>query len=105
MHTRDIGRALRAMRRIPAGTVWINRFGRVWDFIMPTGGFKGSGIGKDLGRQAFQGSRASGFRSEFPLQGGAGRFLIQGARKRRALRHSRGDFMSLFKPKFITFDC
>ncbi|WP_250495027.1 aldehyde dehydrogenase family protein [Caballeronia sp. GAWG1-1] len=54
VHTRDIGRALRAMRRIQAGTVWVNRFGRTWDFMMPTGGFKGSGIGKDLGRQAFE---------------------------------------------------
>ncbi|KVP12632.1 aldehyde dehydrogenase [Burkholderia ubonensis] len=54
VHTLDIGRALRATRRIQAGTVWINRFGRTWDFIIPTGGFKGSGIGKDLGRQAFE---------------------------------------------------
>lgn len=54
VHTQDIGRALRAMRRIQAGTVWINRFGRTYDFIIPTGGFKGSGIGKDLGRQAFE---------------------------------------------------
>jgi aldehyde dehydrogenase (NAD+) len=54
VHTQDIGRALRAMRRIPAGTVWINRFGRTGDFIIPTGGFKSSGLGKDLGRQAFE---------------------------------------------------
>ncbi|WP_342791199.1 aldehyde dehydrogenase family protein [Pigmentiphaga aceris] len=54
VHTQDIGRALRATRRIQAGTVWINRFGRTWDFILPTGGFKGSGLGKDLGRQAFE---------------------------------------------------
>ncbi|VVE06475.1 aldehyde dehydrogenase [Pandoraea communis] len=54
VHTQDIGRAFRAMRRIEAGTVWINRFGRTYDFIIPTGGFKGSGIGKDLGRQAFE---------------------------------------------------
>ncbi|VVD33409.1 aldehyde dehydrogenase family protein [Paraburkholderia dioscoreae] len=54
VHTQDIGRALRAMRRIQAGTVWINRFGRTYDFIIPTGGFKGSGIGKDLGREAFE---------------------------------------------------
>ncbi|HEY0294820.1 MAG TPA: aldehyde dehydrogenase family protein [Bordetella sp.] len=54
VHTQDIGRALRATRRIPAGTVWVNRFGRTSDFILPTGGFKGSGLGKDLGRQAFE---------------------------------------------------
>jgi len=46
--------ALRAARRLSAGTVWVNRYGRTGDFIIPTGGFKGSGIGKDLGRQAFE---------------------------------------------------
>ena len=50
----NIDRALRAMRAIAAGTVWINRYGRSGDFIIPTGGFHGSGIGKDLGRQAFE---------------------------------------------------
>jgi aldehyde dehydrogenase (NAD+) len=54
IHTADLGRALRGMRRIAAGTIWVNRFGRTADFIIPTGGFKGSGIGKDLGRQAFE---------------------------------------------------
>jgi len=54
VHTQDISRALRAVRRIQAGTVWVNRFGRTWDFILPTGGFKGSGLGKDLGRQAYE---------------------------------------------------
>ncbi|KQN63519.1 aldehyde dehydrogenase family protein [Erwinia sp. E602] len=54
VHTKNIDRALRAMRGIAAGTVWINRYGRSGDFIIPTGGFNGSGIGKDLGRQAFE---------------------------------------------------
>ncbi|MGK3141688.1 aldehyde dehydrogenase family protein [Pantoea sp. C2G6] len=54
VHTLSLPRALRAMRAIEAGTVWINRYGRSGDFIIPTGGFIGSGIGKDLGRQAFQ---------------------------------------------------
>ncbi|SAL46026.1 betaine-aldehyde dehydrogenase [Caballeronia sordidicola] len=52
VHTSDIGQALRAMRRIAAGTVWINRYGRSGDLIIPTGGFRQSGIGKDLGREA-----------------------------------------------------
>lgn len=56
VHTRDIGQAMRAMRRIAAGTVWINRYGRSGDMIIPTGGFKQSGIGKDLGRQALEAS-------------------------------------------------
>ncbi|GAB6852090.1 aldehyde dehydrogenase family protein [Paraburkholderia kururiensis] len=54
VHTADIGRALRAMRAIEAGTVWINRYGRTADFVIPTGGYKQSGLGKDLGRQAFE---------------------------------------------------
>jgi len=54
VHTLSLPRAMRAMRAIDAGTVWINRYGRSGDFIIPTGGFLGSGIGKDLGRQAFQ---------------------------------------------------
>jgi aldehyde dehydrogenase (NAD+) len=56
VHTADLGRAMRAIRRIEAGTVWINRYGRSSDHILPTGGFKQSGIGKDLGRQAFEGN-------------------------------------------------
>ena len=56
VHTSDIGQAMRAMRRIAAGTVWINRYGRSGDMIIPTGGFKQSGIGKDLGRQALEAS-------------------------------------------------
>lgn len=54
VHTMDIGQAMRATRGIAAGTVWINRYGRTTDFIVPTGGFNGSGLGKDLGRQAFE---------------------------------------------------
>ena len=37
-----------------AGTVWINRYGRSADFVIPTGGYHQSGIGKDLGRQAVE---------------------------------------------------
>jgi aldehyde dehydrogenase (NAD+) len=54
VHTADIGRALRLARGIEAGTVWINRYGRTADFVIPTGGYKRSGIGKDLGRQAYE---------------------------------------------------
>ncbi len=57
VHTQNLDRALRAMRGIAAGTVWINRYGRSGDFIIPTGGFHGSGVGKDLGRQAFDACR------------------------------------------------
>ncbi len=54
VHTADLGRAMRAVRGLKAGTVWVNRYGRTADFVIPTGGYKGSGIGKDLGRQAVE---------------------------------------------------
>ncbi|WP_183380811.1 MULTISPECIES: aldehyde dehydrogenase [unclassified Herbaspirillum] len=54
VHTSDLNRALRMARTLEAGTVWINRYGRSNDFIIPTGGYKRSGMGKDLGRQAFE---------------------------------------------------
>jgi aldehyde dehydrogenase (NAD+) len=53
VHTANLDRALRLIRRLEAGTVWVNRYGRSNDFILPTGGYKRSGIGKDLGREAF----------------------------------------------------
>lgn len=57
VHTGDLPRALRLIRGIEAGTVWVNRYGRSADFIIPTGGYGGSGIGKDLGRAAFEGNK------------------------------------------------
>jgi aldehyde dehydrogenase (NAD+) len=45
---------MRAVRSLQAGTVWVNRYGRTADFIIPTGGYNSSGIGKDLGRQAVE---------------------------------------------------
>jgi aldehyde dehydrogenase (NAD+) len=56
VHTSDLGQAMRAMRGIAAGTVWINRYSRSGDMIMSTGGFQQSGIGKDLGVQAMEAS-------------------------------------------------
>jgi aldehyde dehydrogenase (NAD+) len=54
VHTADINKALRAVRAIKAGTVWVNRYGRTADYVIPTGGYNRSGIGKDLGRQAVE---------------------------------------------------
>lgn len=54
VHTSDASRALRAVRSIQAGTVWVNRYGRSADYIIPTGGHNHSGIGKDLGRQSVE---------------------------------------------------
>jgi aldehyde dehydrogenase (NAD+) len=53
VHTQNLSRAIRATRSLEAGTVWVNRYGRSDDFILPTGGFKQSGLGKDLGREAY----------------------------------------------------
>jgi len=46
--TRDVGRALRLAKSIRAGTVWINSYD-VFDCAQPFGGFKQSGIGRELG--------------------------------------------------------
>ena len=54
IHTADISRALRCARGIEAGTVWVNRYGRSDDYVIPTGGYKRSGIGKDLGKQSYE---------------------------------------------------
>ncbi|HVX74901.1 MAG TPA: aldehyde dehydrogenase family protein [Bradyrhizobium sp.] len=57
IYTRDLSRALRVTKRIQSGTVWVNRYSRSRDHILPTGGYKRSGIGKDLGREAFLANR------------------------------------------------
>lgn len=49
--TRDIKRGHRVAARIKAGVVWVNNYG--WfDVAVPYGGFKMSGFGKELGREA-----------------------------------------------------
>lgn len=52
--TKDITLAHTVARRIKAGTVWINCFNS-FDAGVPFGGFKDSGFGRDLGRQALDG--------------------------------------------------
>ena len=49
--TRDMARAHRMVRRIRAGTVRVNTY-RVVHYAVPFGGFKQSGIGRELGPQA-----------------------------------------------------
>jgi phenylacetaldehyde dehydrogenase len=46
--TADIHRAMRVMRELEAGTVWINAHDLV-DSAIPCGGVKASGFGKDMG--------------------------------------------------------
>jgi aldehyde dehydrogenase (NAD+) len=48
---------MRMIGKLEAGTVWVNRYGRSIDHILPTGGWKASGLGKDLGREAYQANR------------------------------------------------
>jgi aldehyde dehydrogenase (NAD+) len=49
--TRDIGKAHALAARIRAGTVWVNCYD-VFDAAAPFGGFKASGIGRELGEKA-----------------------------------------------------
>lgn len=49
--TRDVGRAHRTARALRAGTVWINTI-NIFDPASPFGGFKESGIGRELGQDA-----------------------------------------------------
>jgi aldehyde dehydrogenase (NAD+) len=52
--TKDIQKAHRVARAIKAGTVWINTY-NFYDAAAPFGGYKASGFGRDLGREALDG--------------------------------------------------
>ncbi|MBI1723225.1 MAG: aldehyde dehydrogenase family protein [Gemmatimonadetes bacterium] len=52
--TKDIQKAHRVARAIRAGTVWINTY-NFYDAAAPFGGYKASGFGRDLGREALEG--------------------------------------------------
>jgi len=52
--TKDIQKAHRTARAIRAGTIWINSY-NFYDSGAPFGGFKASGFGRDLGRDALDG--------------------------------------------------
>jgi aldehyde dehydrogenase (NAD+) len=54
VHTSDINKALTAARRIEAGMIWVNTYGRSLDIGSPFGGYKQSGFGKDFGVAAFE---------------------------------------------------
>src|SRR5580698_187488 len=51
--TRDISKALAIANNVRAGTVWVNCY-NVFDAAAPFGGFKQSGIGRELGEYGLQ---------------------------------------------------
>jgi len=51
--TRDVKRAHRVAHALKAGTVWINNY-RVWNWLMPFGGYKDSGYGREGGLEVMQ---------------------------------------------------
>jgi acyl-CoA reductase-like NAD-dependent aldehyde dehydrogenase len=56
--TKDIDRALKFAKGIKAGTVWVNSYhaaGALGPPVMPFGGYKASGIGRELGYEGMDG--------------------------------------------------
>jgi betaine-aldehyde dehydrogenase len=51
--TRDLARAHRVAAQLQAGTVWVNSYGNLPN-AAPFGGYKGSGIGREGGREAIR---------------------------------------------------
>lgn len=51
--TQNIGRAVRMSRALKAGTVWVNTY-RAVSYMMPFGGVKRSGIGRESGIEAIR---------------------------------------------------
>ncbi|WP_299361216.1 aldehyde dehydrogenase [uncultured Paracoccus sp.] len=49
--TKDIGRAVRMTKALKAGMVWVNTY-RAVSYMMPFGGIKGSGIGRESGMKS-----------------------------------------------------
>jgi (Z)-2-((N-methylformamido)methylene)-5-hydroxybutyrolactone dehydrogenase len=52
--TQSVRRAHSVARRIRAGTVWVNTY-RAVSFLMPFGGYKASGLGRENGAEAIEG--------------------------------------------------
>ncbi len=51
--TKDIGRAHRMVKALKAGTVWVNTY-RAISYMMPFGGMKHSGLGRESGIEAIR---------------------------------------------------
>jgi acyl-CoA reductase-like NAD-dependent aldehyde dehydrogenase len=52
--TNDLNRALRFVKGIKAGSVWVNSYHTAGILHMPFGGYKESGIGRELGREGME---------------------------------------------------
>src|SRR5271170_3045170 len=51
IHTKDLNTAIRVANKLKAGTVWVNNYNML-SHQVPFGGFKESGIGRELGKYA-----------------------------------------------------
>jgi aldehyde dehydrogenase (NAD+) len=51
--TRDVGRAMRVVRALEAGTLWVNSYKTI-GVMTPFGGFKASGYGRSSGREGLE---------------------------------------------------
>lgn len=51
VHTTNLKLAIEASKRLRAGTVWVNTYNTL-HFALPFGGYKESGIGRELGKTA-----------------------------------------------------
>lgn len=54
LHTKDLTTAIDVSNRLKAGTVWVNTYNTL-HHALPFGGFKESGIGRELGKAALAG--------------------------------------------------
>lgn len=53
VHTRDLNTAIRVSSALKAGTVWVNCY-NLLNHALPFGGFKESGLGRELGEEALK---------------------------------------------------
>ena len=51
LHTTDLNTAIRVANALKAGTVWVNQYNML-SYQVPFGGFKESGVGRELGKYA-----------------------------------------------------
>ena len=49
VHTSNLNKAINLSKKIDSGMIWVNHWGYPDEFSHPAGGFKRSGVGKDMG--------------------------------------------------------